>query len=85
MANGAFFLRIKNLLCFLFFLHIQILVVLVVEFILEERQFLGWNYIEAETILKLPFALQGDEALVDEGSYVRIHIQSEFLDADLVD
>ena len=85
MANGAFFLRIKNLLCFLFFLHIQILVVLVVEFILEERQFLRWNYIEAEPILKLPFALQGNEALVDEGSYVRIHIQSEFLDANLVD
>ena len=39
-ANGAFFLIIKNLLCFLFFLHVQKLVVLVVEFVLEERQFL---------------------------------------------
>ena len=36
----SFFLIIKNLLCFLFFLHVQILVVLVVEFVLEERQFL---------------------------------------------
>ena len=31
----------------------------------------------AETILKLPSALQGNETLVDEGSHVRIHIQSE--------
>ena len=78
-------LRIKNLLCLLLFLHIQILVILVIEFILEERQLLRRNYIEAESILKLPSALQGNEALVDEGSYIRIHIQSELLDANLVD
>ena len=78
-------LRIKNLLCFLLFLHIHILVILVVEFILKERQLLRRNHIEAESILKLPSALQGNEALVDEGRYIRIYIQSEFLDANLVD
>ena len=40
-CEWSFFLIIKKpLLCFLFFLHIQILVVLVVEFVLEECQFL---------------------------------------------
>ena len=87
-ANGAFvscLLYGKLLLSFLFFLHIQVLVVLVVEFVLKERQFLRRNHIDAETILKLPSALQGDEALVDEGSHVRVDIQCKFLDANLVD
>ena len=74
-----------SLFGFLFFLHVEELVILVVEFVLQECQFLRWNNVEAEAILKLPFTLQGDEPLVDKGSYVWVDIQTESLDTNLVD
>lgn len=39
----------------------------------------------AKSIFELPFALEGNYSLVDVGSNVRMYMQVEGLDANLVD
>ena len=74
-----------SLLRLLFFLHVEELVILVVEFVLKESQFLRRNDFDSESILELPLQAKGNETLVDECGNIRIDIQRELLDANLVD
>ena len=70
---------------FNFFLHVYELPVGVIELVLQECEFLGSYDVESESVFHLPFSLQGPHPLIDVGSYIRMHVQMEFLYAYLVD
>ena len=67
------------------FLHINKLALAVVEYILEESQFLRRDDTNAQTILHLPLTLERPKALIDVGGNVRMYVQTEFANADFVD
>ena len=68
-----------------FFLHVDELVLLIVELVLQECQFLTGNDAHAEPVLHLPAALEGEDSLIDEGCHVGVYVEGEAADADLVD
>jgi len=57
-----------------FFFHVYLFALRVVEYIFEEGEFLARYNFYAESILHLPFALQGDESLVDVGGDVWVDV-----------
>lgn len=62
------------LLDFNFFLHVYLLTVGIVEDVLQKREFLVGNHFDTKSVLHLPLALQGYEALVDVGGDVRVDV-----------
>ena len=70
---------------FYLFLHVYELTVVVVELILQESEFLRGYHMDAKSIFHLPLALQAENALVDVGSHVRMYVQVEPADSDLID
>ena len=74
-------------LLFSFYLlfHVDELLFGIVEFVLQERQFLRGDYMYSKAVLHLPAALHRDHALVDVSSHVGMYVQVELADAYLVD
>ena len=69
----------------IFLLHVDELVLLIVELVLQECQFLTGNDSHAKPVLHLPAALEGDDSLIDEGSDVGMYMQVELANTYLVD
>lgn len=63
-----------DLLNFYFLFHIYLFALRVVEDILQKRKFLVGNNLDAESILHLPLAFQGEYSLVDIGGNVRVDV-----------
>ena len=68
-----------------FLLHVNELVLAIVEFILQESQFLRGDNADSQSILHLPLALQAHQALVDIGSHVGMDMEIKALYAYLID
>ena len=66
-------------------LHINELLVRVIELILQESEFLRGDYLQSESILHLPPAFKGYKALIDIGRNVWMDVQIKFLNANLID
>ena len=69
----------------IFLLHVDELVLLIVELVLQECQFLTGNDSHAKPVLHLPAAFEGDDSLIDEGGHVGVYVEGEAADADFVD
>ena len=70
---------------FLFLPHVDLLFLAVIELVLQETHLLRGDDVHANAVSHLPFPFQGDESLVDVGSHIRVDMQIELLNADLVD
>ena len=77
--------RVVSLLRLDFFFHVDELLVGIVEFVLQESELLRGDNSHTRAVLHLPAALQGNKALIDVCRYIRMHVQVEFLDSNLVD
>ena len=83
--NGATKVAPFMLFCFYLFLHVYEMFLAVIKFVLQESHFLRRNNMHTSPVFQLPFSFQAYEALVDIGGYVRVYVQVEFLNANLVD
>ena len=66
-----------SLFSFYFFLHVNKLLLAVVEFVLQECEFLRRNDVYSQSVLYLPLALEGDKSLVYVSGYVWMDVQIE--------
>ena len=57
-----------------FFFHVYLFALWVVEYIFEESEFLARYNFNAKSILHLPLAFQGYEALIDVGGDVWVDV-----------
>ena len=69
----------------MFFLHVDKLLILVVEFILKESQLLRGYDAYTHAVFHLPLALERPEALIDVCGYIGVHMKEDSADANLVD
>ena len=74
-----------RLLRFNLFFHINELLLGIVEFVLQECEFLRRNDVHTSSVFQLPPPFLRDKALIDVGGNVGMDVQIEFLDADLID
>lgn len=72
------------LFSFYFFLHVNKLLLAVVEFVLQECEFLRRNDVYSQSVLYLPLALEGNKSLVDVSGYVWMDVQIECFYSNLV-
>ena len=77
-------LPFETLLRFDFFLHVDKLLVCIVKLVLQKSQLLRRNDVQAKSVLQLPLPFQGYEPLIDKSGNVWMHVQIEFLYANLV-
>ena len=77
-------LPFETLLCFDLFLHVDKLLVCIVKLVLQKSQLLRRNDVQAKSVLQLPLPFQGYEPLIDKSGNVWMHVQIEFLYANLV-
>ena len=73
------------LFCLNLLFHVDELALHVVEFILQESQFLRGDNVYSKAVFHLPAPLQRDDSLIDEGSDVGMYMQVELANTYLVD
>ena len=64
--------------------HVDELVLVVIELVLQERELLRRYDMNAEAVLQLPSALEAHHTLVDVGGHVGMDVEIKLLDANLV-
>ena len=73
------------LLDFDFLFHVNLFSLGVSKLVLQEGETLIGDNLDSESVLHLPLAFHGNEALVDKSGNVRVNVQGKFLYLQLVD
>lgn len=65
--------------------HVDELLLVIIELVLQEAHLLRGNHMYTQSVVHLPLTLHTDEALIDVGSHIRVDVQVESFDANLID
>lgn len=65
--------------------HVDELLLVIIELVLQEAHLLRGNHMYTQSVTHLPLTFHTDETLIDVGSHIRVDVQVESFDANLVD
>ena len=65
--------------------HVDELLLVIIKLVLQEAHLLRGDHMYTQSVTHLPLTLHTDEALIDVGSHIRVDVQVESFDANLVD